>query len=114
MGYTVDVDIGGTFTDFFGAKDDGAMTLAKSPTTHYDLSVGFLRGLRDLAKGFGISLQNFLSECEAIRYCTDPRHQCPHRADRAEARPHHHLRLRGCRGHRTGPIVGGRYLGQRE
>ena len=51
MGYTVDVDIGGTFTDFFAAKNSVEVITTKSPTTHYDLSVGFLRGLKDLAKG---------------------------------------------------------------
>lgn len=70
MGYTVDVDIGGTFTDCFGARDGGQVILAKSPTTHYDLSVGFLKGLAELAKGFKVPLQKFLSQCEAIHYCT--------------------------------------------
>jgi N-methylhydantoinase A len=70
MAYTVDVDIGGTFTDFFGARDNGSITIAKSPTTHYDLSVGFFRGLKDLARGFNVPLKNFLAECDAIHYCT--------------------------------------------
>ena len=70
MSYTVDVDIGGTFTDFFGSDDSGRFIMAKSPTTHYDLSVGFLRGLKDVAKGFDLSLQKFLTGCDAIHYCT--------------------------------------------
>jgi N-methylhydantoinase A/acetophenone carboxylase len=70
MGYTVDVDIGGTFTDFFAARHGGQVNIAKSPTTHYDLSVGFLRGLKELAKGFNVPLKKFLNECEAIHYCT--------------------------------------------
>jgi N-methylhydantoinase A len=70
MGYTVDVDIGGTFTDFCGAQRGGQITLTKTPTTHYDLSVGFLRGLKELAKSFNTPLKKFLSECDAIHYCT--------------------------------------------
>lgn len=70
MGYTVDVDIGGTFTDFFASKDGAEEITTKTPTTHYDLSVGFLRGLKDLAKGFGLPLQKFLTDCEVIHYCT--------------------------------------------
>lgn len=70
MGYTVDVDIGGTFTDFFAAKNSVEVITTKSPTTHYDLSVGFLRGLKDLAKGFKVPLRKFLTECDAIHYCT--------------------------------------------
>lgn len=70
MSYTVEVDIGGTFTDFFAEQDGGRFTIAKSPTTHYDLSVGFMKGLRELAKDFGLPLKKFLNECESIRYCT--------------------------------------------
>jgi N-methylhydantoinase A/acetophenone carboxylase len=70
MGHTVDVDIGGTFTDFFCANDSGEVKLTKTPTTHYDLSVGFLRGLKELAKESNLPLQKFLSECDAIHYCT--------------------------------------------
>lgn len=70
MSYIVDVDIGGTFTDFFAADENGTMLPAKSPTTHFDLSVGFLRGIKDLAKGFNVSLRQFMSACDSIRYCT--------------------------------------------
>ena len=32
MGYTVDVDIGGTFTDFFAARDSAEVRITKYPT----------------------------------------------------------------------------------
>src|SRR5208337_4292690 len=70
MSYTVDVDIGGTFTDFFASDAHGRVMLAKSPTTHYDLSVGFIRWLKDLAKAFDLPLQKLLNDCDAIHYCT--------------------------------------------
>lgn len=70
MTMTVNVDIGGTFTDFYVGQDDGTTLLAKSPTTHYDLSVGFLKGIRDLARMKGLSLTQFLNNTDSVRYST--------------------------------------------
>ncbi len=70
MGYSINVDIGGTFTDFFFAGDDGSREITKSPSTHYDLSVGFMKGVRELARKRGLSLEDFLSRTDAVRYCT--------------------------------------------
>ena len=70
MGYSINVDIGGTFTDFFSAGDDGTRELTKSPSTHYDLSVGFMKGVRELARKRGLTLEEFLSQTDAVRYCT--------------------------------------------
>ena len=41
------IDVGGTFTDFYGADGLGRTMVTKTPTTHYDLSVGFMRGIVD-------------------------------------------------------------------
>ncbi len=70
MGITVNIDIGGTFTDFFSTEDDGRATITKVPTTHYDLSVAFMRGMRELAHMQGRGLTAFLEQTEAVRYCT--------------------------------------------
>ncbi|MBI5014806.1 MAG: hydantoinase/oxoprolinase family protein [Deltaproteobacteria bacterium] len=70
MGYSVNIDIGGTFTDFFSMADGGAVQVTKTPSTHYDLSVGFMKGLQELARGYGRNLGEFLSETEAVHYCT--------------------------------------------
>jgi N-methylhydantoinase A len=69
MGYVVNVDVGGTFTDFYVGKD-GRSISTKTPTTHYDLSVGFLRGLEECASKEGITLEDFLKDTEVIKYCT--------------------------------------------
>ncbi|MFH1138024.1 MAG: hydantoinase/oxoprolinase family protein, partial [Pseudomonadota bacterium] len=42
----------------------------KSPTTHYDLSVGFLKGITEAARSFGLSPDAFLARTDGIRYCT--------------------------------------------
>src|SRR3989304_3011924 len=36
----VGIDVGGTFTDFVALSEEGGIQLTKTPTTHYDLSVG--------------------------------------------------------------------------
>lgn len=70
MGITINVDIGGTFTDFFASQDHEKNSITKAPTTHYDLSVGFMKGVNELANINGLGLSDFLGHCDAVRYCT--------------------------------------------
>jgi N-methylhydantoinase A len=70
MGFQVNIDIGGTFTDFFASDSEGEVRIAKAATTHYDLSVGFMKGMQELARAYGRSLSAFLSDAEAVHYCT--------------------------------------------
>ncbi|MBN9197187.1 MAG: hydantoinase/oxoprolinase family protein [Microbacterium ginsengisoli] len=66
----IDIDVGGTFTDLVLTWDDRRI-VAKSPTTPYDLSVGFLNvlneGARLLDEG---ALQEILPQIEIVRYST--------------------------------------------
>ncbi|MCF8120667.1 MAG: hydantoinase/oxoprolinase family protein [Deltaproteobacteria bacterium] len=70
MQFSVNIDIGGTFTDFFCSRDNGDMAATKTPSTHYDLAVGFMKGIQDLSRTYGLSLSEFLSQTKAVRYCT--------------------------------------------
>jgi N-methylhydantoinase A/acetophenone carboxylase len=70
MGFSINIDIGGTFTDFFAGHDEQGNRITKTPTTHYDLSVGFMRGIRELAGAYDLSFQNFLGRTDQVRYCT--------------------------------------------
>lgn len=70
MSYRIGVDIGGTFTDFSSINDAGVVTTFKTPTTHYDLSVGFMRGIRELAKRYSLSSTDYLQATKALRYST--------------------------------------------
>lgn len=70
MTYDVGIDIGGTFTDLCAIAEDGTLITAKSPTTHYDLSVGLIRGLRELGKRAGLAQDSFLGQVDALRYST--------------------------------------------
>ncbi|MFO1401402.1 MAG: hydantoinase/oxoprolinase N-terminal domain-containing protein [Steroidobacteraceae bacterium] len=66
----IGVDVGGTFTDFCMTGDGGRLCVAKTPTTHYDLSVGFMKGLKQLARANGGELRGLLERTESIRYST--------------------------------------------
>lgn len=70
MKFDVGIDIGGTFTDLCAISENGTLITAKSPTTHYDLSVGLIRGLRELGKRAGLAQDAFLGQVEALRYST--------------------------------------------
>ncbi|MGY2876451.1 N-methylhydantoinase A/oxoprolinase/acetone carboxylase beta subunit [Marmoricola sp. URHA0025 HA25] len=65
----IDIDVGGTFTDLVLTWDDRRY-VAKSPTTPYDLSVGFLNVLNAGAEQLGRPLQDVLPEVEIVRYST--------------------------------------------
>ncbi len=67
--YTVGIDVGGTFTDFYCATG-GVSVCTKTPTTHYDLSVGFLRGMRQLAQQHALPFDTFLGQIASLRYST--------------------------------------------
>jgi N-methylhydantoinase A len=69
MGYSVNVDVGGTFMDFFVSKGNEYI-LTKTPTTHYELKVGFMNGLEECADRFGLSTLDFLNETDVIKYST--------------------------------------------
>jgi len=70
MSFKIGVDIGGTFTDFCSLDAAGRVLSCKTPTTHYDLSVGFMRGIRDLARMAGKRPEDFLGETQTLRYST--------------------------------------------
>jgi len=70
MGFSINVDVGGTFTDFYATQDSGYPIVTKTPTTHYDLSVGFRKGVKQLSHMIGLGLHEFLGRTEAVRYCT--------------------------------------------
>src|SRR4030042_3603913 len=67
MGFTIDIDTGGTFTDGFFVKGDEVRTVKVSTTPH-DLTVCFLECLKEGAQQFGIDLHRMLLEADVIRY----------------------------------------------
>lgn len=64
--YKIGVDVGGTFTDLVAVDDAGAVTLAKSPSTPEDQSIGVMAGLERLAERLGMSLSDLFGQTERI------------------------------------------------
>jgi N-methylhydantoinase A/acetophenone carboxylase len=66
---SIDIDVGGTFTDLvlnFGGK----ALIKKVPTTPYDLSVCFSRVIEEGAGALGMKMDDLLPSIDMIRYST--------------------------------------------
>ena len=66
---SIDIDVGGTFTDLV-LNFDGRTLIRKVPTTPYDLSVCFSRVIEEGAAALGKKIDELLPEVEMIRYST--------------------------------------------
>lgn len=66
---SVDIDVGGTFTDLVLTFDDERV-IAKSPTTPYDLSVCFINVIEDGADQLDMDVEELLPRIEVVRYST--------------------------------------------
>jgi len=66
---TVNIDIGGTFTDCF-VTIDNEFIWAKEPTTHRNLSLGVLQAIRNAAEKAGLLPDDMLKKTSNIRYAT--------------------------------------------
>ncbi len=64
--YKIGVDVGGTFTDLVAVDEAGAVTLAKSPSTPEDQSIGVMNGLVALAERLGLDLPGLFGQTERI------------------------------------------------
>lgn len=66
---TVDVDVGGTFTDLVMVVD-GRTSFRKVPTTPYDLSVCFMQVIEEGAEELGTTIAELAPRLDAVRYST--------------------------------------------
>jgi N-methylhydantoinase A len=66
---TLDVDVGGTFTDMVVHYRGQPLTL-KVPTTPYDLSVCFLEAVEEAARTLGVEPAEFVGQIDLVRYST--------------------------------------------
>ncbi len=66
---SIDIDVGGTFTDLV-LNYDGRAAARKVPTTPYDLSVCFSRVIEEGAKALGMGMDELLPKIDMIRYST--------------------------------------------
>ena len=67
MGYTIDIDTGGTFTDGFLVHGDQVKTV-KVPTTPHDLTVCFIECIKSGACAFGVAVEDLLYETDILRF----------------------------------------------
>jgi N-methylhydantoinase A/oxoprolinase/acetone carboxylase beta subunit len=66
---TIDVDVGGTFTDLVMVID-GQTVYRKVPTTPYDLSVCFMQVVEEGAAALGSQVEEVLDKIQIVRYST--------------------------------------------
>jgi N-methylhydantoinase A/oxoprolinase/acetone carboxylase beta subunit len=66
---SIDIDVGGTFTDLV-LNFDGKALIKKTPTTPYDLSVCFSRVIEEGAGALGLKIDELLPAIDIIRYST--------------------------------------------
>ena len=70
MGYSIDIDTGGTFTDGF-VRGEGKIELVKVPTTPHDLTVCFMDCIEEAARKLGYqSASLMLPKTDTIRLST--------------------------------------------
>jgi N-methylhydantoinase A len=70
MGFRIGVDVGGTFTDFILAQEDGGIELFKVPTTLDDQSRGVMNGIEALAGRHGLGVREFLARTDLVVHGT--------------------------------------------
>jgi N-methylhydantoinase A/acetophenone carboxylase len=68
MGYTIDIDTGGTFTDGIVVRGQDVRTV-KVPTTPHDLTLCFAECIRACADAFELPVTTLLSQTEIVRFC---------------------------------------------
>ena len=69
MTASIDIDIGGTFTDCYVTRNS-RRTWCKTRTTGYDLSVGMNEVIAESARRLGCDVDTLLAETQIIRYST--------------------------------------------
>jgi N-methylhydantoinase A/oxoprolinase/acetone carboxylase beta subunit len=69
MNSSIDIDIGGTFTDCVLMRN-GELTRWKSPTTRYDLAVGVRDAIQGCAEQGELSYGDLLAQLDVVRYST--------------------------------------------
>ena len=66
---SIDIDVGGTFTDLVLTLD-GERHIVKAPTTPHDLSIGFVNAVESGAEKVGLTIDELLPRIDIVRYST--------------------------------------------
>lgn len=70
MRYKIGIDVGGTFTDFLLAREDGTTQIYKVLSTPDDPSIGLMNGLQEMAEDRNVSLEQFIRDVNTIVHGT--------------------------------------------
>lgn len=70
MAYKIGIDVGGTFTDFLLAEDDGSSYIYKVLSTPKDPSIATMRGIEEMARDRNLSTADFLEQVSTIVHGT--------------------------------------------
>lgn len=70
MKYKIGIDVGGTFTDFLLAYEDGTTQIYKVLSTPDDPSIGLITGLQQMADDRNISMKEFIRDVDTIVHGT--------------------------------------------
>ncbi|MCF6342258.1 MAG: hypothetical protein L3J31_05570 [Bacteroidales bacterium] len=68
--YKLGIDVGGTFTDFFLVGNDGFSLVHKTLSTPEDSSIGFIRGIHEIAEKLNIPVSSFIEKIDTIVHGT--------------------------------------------
>ncbi len=64
--YKIGIDVGGTFTDFVVAGEEGQPRFFKTQSTPNDPSLGVMTGLQEAAAAYGLSLDQLLGDTDLV------------------------------------------------
>lgn len=64
--FKIGIDVGGTFTDFVVAGDEGQPRFFKAQSTPDDPSAGVMAGLEEAAGAYGLSLERLLGDTDLV------------------------------------------------
>ena len=64
--FKIGIDVGGTFTDFVVAGEDGQPRFFKTQSTPDDPSLGVMAGLGEAAVAYGLSLEQLLGDTDLV------------------------------------------------
>lgn len=70
MGMRLGIDIGGTFTDFILATEDGGLEVWKTPSTPAAPEEAVFNGVRELAEHQNLEIEEFVARCDHIIHGT--------------------------------------------
>ncbi|MFC1938128.1 hydantoinase/oxoprolinase family protein [Chloroflexota bacterium] len=68
--YILGIDTGGTFTDVVVMSQSGETWIDKAPTTPRDFSSGVMEAIGTLSRAMGLSVEELLSQCKAVKHGT--------------------------------------------